>query len=145
VLVRIMAATLFARGDLRTPLVGAIVALAVNLAVGLAMLGSLGHLGLAIAASLSSWANLLVLVRRIGRIEGRAFSRRTKLRALGGLACAIVAASVSVQALREMQHLDPPVALGSAILVAGLAFLAMAAVARVVRLQELVALFRDRA
>ncbi|WP_222183080.1 murein biosynthesis integral membrane protein MurJ [Geminicoccus harenae] len=145
VLVRIMAATLFARGDLRTPLMGAIVALAVNLTVGLATLGSLGHLGLATAASLSSWANLAVLVRRIGRIEGRAFSRRTKLRALGGLVCAIVAASVAVQALREMQHLEPPMALGGAILVAGLAFLGMAAVARVVRPQELVALFRDRA
>uniref|UniRef100_UPI00190F5E74 lipid II flippase MurJ n=1 Tax=Geminicoccus flavidas TaxID=2506407 RepID=UPI00190F5E74 len=138
-------ATLFARGDLRTPLVGAVVALAVNLAVGLATLDSLGHLGLAIAASLSSWANLAVLVRRIGRIEGRAFSRRTKLRALGGLACAIVAASVAVQSLREMQHLEPPMALGGAILVAGLAFFGMAAVARVVRPQELVALFRDRA
>ncbi|WP_027135268.1 murein biosynthesis integral membrane protein MurJ [Geminicoccus roseus] len=145
VLVRILAASLFARGDMRTPLVGASVALVVTLLVGLATLRPLGHLGLAVAASLANWANLTVLAWRLRGIEGRAFSRRTKLRALGALACAVFAGSMAHQAFTELHHIGRLTGLASAILVGGLAFFAMVTVVRVVRPRELVALFRDRA
>jgi putative peptidoglycan lipid II flippase len=145
VLVRVLAASLFARGDMRTPLLGASVALLVTVAVGVATLETLGHLGLAVAASLASWANLAVLAWRLGAVEGRAFSRRTKLRTAGAFACATVAASLAHQAFTELRHVGDATALASAILVAALAFLAMVTVARVARPQELAALFRDRA
>lgn len=145
VLVRILASVFFARGDMRTPLLGATLALAVNIGVGVSLLAPLGHLGLAIAASLASWANLLLLSWRLGRIEGRAFSRRTKLRAIGALACATLVGSLGHQAFIELRPLGAPVALVSAILVAGLAFVAMVVIFRVIRLREVAALFRDRA
>ncbi|HEX2526272.1 MAG TPA: murein biosynthesis integral membrane protein MurJ [Geminicoccus sp.] len=145
VLVRILAATFFARGDMRTPLLGAAAALVVNLGAGLAMLSSLEHLGLAIAASLGSWANLLVLSWRLGAIEERAFSRRTKQRAASMLACAAVCGSLGAQAFEELGRLGDPIALGSAILVAALGFFAMVTIVRAVRPKELTALLRDRA
>lgn len=145
VLVRVLAASLFARGDMRTPLLGASVALLVTVAAGVATLQTLGHLGLAVAAALANWANLLVLALRLNAIEGRAFSRRTKLRTAGAFACAAIAASMAHQAFTELHHVGRLTALASAILVAALAFLGMVTLARVVRPHELVALFRDRA
>jgi hypothetical protein len=61
------------------------------------------------------------------------------------LACAILCGSLGQQAFIELRPLGRTAALASAILVAGFGFFAMAAIARVVRPGELLALFRDRA
>ena len=145
VLVRVLAASFYARGDLRTPLIGAIGALLVNIAIGLATLPTLGYLGLAIGASIASWTNLTILSWQLARLEGRAFASRTKLRGAGALACAVLAASLALRAYRELLHNGEGNALAAAMLVAAIGFFVMVVLFRVVRFDEVTALYRDRA
>ena len=145
VMVRVVAAGLFAHGDTRSPLIGASVALFANVAVGLAALPVFGHLGLAIAASAASWANLATLAFRMMRLEGRAFSNRTKLRAAGATVSAVLAASFAHQVFVEFQHLGAMAAVSAAVVLGTITFFALAIVVRAASIQELLILYRDRA
>jgi putative peptidoglycan lipid II flippase len=73
--VGVLTRTFYALGDTRTPVRATFVAVALNIALNLALMRPLGHLGLALATSLTSIANLgqlaFLLRRRIGPIEGR--------------------------------------------------------------------------
>lgn len=51
----------FARHDTRTPVKAAAVALVVNVAINLALMKSLGHVGIALGTSISAWVNAGVL------------------------------------------------------------------------------------
>lgn len=68
--VRPLVAAYYAQEDTRTPVKVAACCLLVFAGLGLALMGPLGHVGLALAASASSWANALMLsgllARRIG-------------------------------------------------------------------------------
>lgn len=68
VLVKILTPGFHGRKDTKTPVVISVVALLVNLGVNLALIGPLGHFGLAIGTALASWVNtallFLVLTRR---------------------------------------------------------------------------------
>ena len=57
VLIKVLAPGYFAREDTKTPLKFAVVCLAVNVALNLALMGPLGHVGIALASSISSWLN----------------------------------------------------------------------------------------
>ena len=70
VLVKVLAPGFFARGDTATPVKVAAGCVALNLALNLALVRPLGHVGIALATSLAAWANagaLAWLLRRQGR------------------------------------------------------------------------------
>ncbi len=74
---RLAAQTFYALGDVRTPVYIGFAAVAANLLFALSLMWPLGHVGLALASSLSSYVNLvglcLVLRRRRGLFRGQAF------------------------------------------------------------------------
>jgi putative peptidoglycan lipid II flippase len=72
--VRIVAAALYALQNVRAPVRCALISVAVNLLLGLALMGPMGHCGLALALSLSATVNLALLMMAL----------RTKLGKLGG-------------------------------------------------------------
>ena len=59
--VRPLYAAYFALADTRTPAITAALCLVIYVASGLALMGPTGHVGLALATSISSWFNVLVL------------------------------------------------------------------------------------
>lgn len=80
VLIKVLATGFFAREDTRTPVLVAAASLLVNVAVILATIGRLGHVGIALATALASWLNagLLgwLLHRRGGLVPGERLRRR---------------------------------------------------------------------
>ena len=60
-LLRSLAAVSFARGDTATPIVAALGAALVNLVLSLALMGPVGHVGIALATSVAVWLQLGVL------------------------------------------------------------------------------------
>ncbi len=60
--VRIVAATFYALQDTKTPVRAAAIAMAANVALNLALMGPLGHGGLALATSLAAMLNLTMLL-----------------------------------------------------------------------------------
>jgi putative peptidoglycan lipid II flippase len=95
VLVRVLATGFFAREDTTTPLRAAVAAVAVNVAASLALFWWLGHMGIALAASLASWVNaayLGALLRRQGFLRLDARVRRRWPRIV--LASAIMGAAL---------------------------------------------------
>ncbi|MGD9608162.1 MAG: murein biosynthesis integral membrane protein MurJ [Desulfovibrionaceae bacterium] len=59
--VRPLYSAYFALADTRTPAITAVVCLVVYVAAGWTLMGPTGHVGLALATSISSWVNVLVL------------------------------------------------------------------------------------
>jgi len=62
VLIRSVNATFLARGDTRTPLKAVLVALTVNIALKVALMGPLAQVGLALATALGAWINFGLVV-----------------------------------------------------------------------------------
>ena len=63
--VRVLAPAYFARQEMHTPVRVALVAVAVNGLVSLALMGPLGHVGLALATTLAAFANAALLLRAL--------------------------------------------------------------------------------
>ena len=121
VLAKVLAPGFFAREDTATPVRVAASALVVNVAAALLLTPVLGHVGLALALSLSSWANavgLAWLLVRHGRLRLDPILRR---RSLGLLAAVLVMAGV-LRATGSLLAEPGLVALVSAIGTAGVAF-----------------------
>ncbi|MCB1683016.1 MAG: murein biosynthesis integral membrane protein MurJ [Pseudomonadales bacterium] len=79
VLVKVLAPAFFARQDTMTPFRIARLAIGVNILLNLALFRILGHVGLALATSVSAWVNALLLWRTLaaeGRLE---LSRTTRI------------------------------------------------------------------
>lgn len=60
-LIRSVVASFHARGNTATPLKASLTALAINLALKVALMGSLAQVGLALATSAGAWANVLIV------------------------------------------------------------------------------------
>lgn len=60
-LVKVLSAAFYAKQDIRTPVKITVVALCANILLSLLLIKSLAHAGLALASSLSSWSNVLIL------------------------------------------------------------------------------------
>ncbi|MBU1248338.1 MAG: murein biosynthesis integral membrane protein MurJ [Proteobacteria bacterium] len=67
---RPLVAAFYARENTRTPVLIAVVSLVINIGLGLALMGPLAHLGLALAVSVSSAANALLLGLALTRSDG---------------------------------------------------------------------------
>jgi putative peptidoglycan lipid II flippase len=69
VLIRSVVATFYARGDTATPVTAALVAVAVNIAFKILLMGPLAQVGLALATAIGAWINFTLVVwfaRRAG-------------------------------------------------------------------------------
>src|SRR5471030_835788 len=79
VLIRSAVATFYARKDTATPVKAALTGVAVNVALKIALVGSLAQVGLALATAVGAWVNLLLVIGfavRAGYLEfDRAFVR----------------------------------------------------------------------
>jgi putative peptidoglycan lipid II flippase len=62
VLIRSAVATFYARKDTATPVKAALIGVAVNLALKIALVGSLAQVGLAFATAVGAWINLLLVI-----------------------------------------------------------------------------------
>jgi putative peptidoglycan lipid II flippase len=67
VLIKAVTPSFFARHDTRTPVIAAMVAVAVNVALNLALMRPLAHVGLALSTALAAWVNLALLVWQLVR------------------------------------------------------------------------------
>jgi putative peptidoglycan lipid II flippase len=70
----------FARHDTRTPVIASVAALAANIVINLALMGPLGHVGIAVGTATAAWLNaalLIVILHRRGHLVA---DRRLKRR-----------------------------------------------------------------
>ena len=118
VLVKALTPGFFARGDTATPVKVAMGVVALNLGLNLALTPLLGHVGIALATSAASWANVLVLGALLMRRRRLVLDRRLR-RAAPRLA---TAAFVMAAVLLALEAAIFPLASGLAQL-AGLAVL----------------------
>ena len=66
-MIKVLVPGYFARQDTKTPVQIAIVSLTVNIAFNLILMGPLGHVGIALATTLSGWLNAALLARGLHR------------------------------------------------------------------------------
>jgi putative peptidoglycan lipid II flippase len=131
VLIKVIVPGFFAREDTRTPVKVAGAAVVVNIALNLALVGPLAHVGMALATALAAWFNAAALAWILRKRGFFALDRRLKSRAPRILLAAVVMAAV----LAVAEHFSRPFATSSltALLVviglvsAGLASFALAA------------------
>ncbi|MFL1461564.1 murein biosynthesis integral membrane protein MurJ [Roseococcus sp. DSY-14] len=87
VLVKVFLPGFFARGDTATPVKVGVSCLGLSVALNLLLMGPLGHVGVALATSLSAWANTALLAWLLAR-RGRLVADRGLRRRLPRLALA---------------------------------------------------------
>jgi putative peptidoglycan lipid II flippase len=78
VLIKALTPSFFARHDTRTPVLVAMLAVAVNIALNLALMVPLRHVGMALATALAAWVNAALLMWQLHR--RRLFSLDCRLR-----------------------------------------------------------------
>jgi putative peptidoglycan lipid II flippase len=97
--VRVVVPVFYAQHDTKTPVVAAIVAVAANIGLSLALMGPLGHSGLALATALASVLNmailLVVLRRRLGRFGGRRIARSALQSIAAALPTVVIGGAIS--------------------------------------------------
>lgn len=90
VLIKVLAPAFFARGDTAMPVKIGLWCIALNLALNVALMGPLQHMGPPLASSLSNWANVValavVLLRRGHLVADRALLAGVARMAMAGLA-----------------------------------------------------------
>ena len=150
--------TFYALGETRVPVQASFVAVAINLGLNLLFIGpwrglGLGHMGLALATSVTSIGNLVQLAfylrNRIGPLEGRRILGTLLRVALASLGIAALAGGMLVLLGRRWHHgwtgSGLTVAAGALILVgAGYAFLRLLKVEELGALAEIGAALRRR-
>ena len=77
--VRSLVSALYSLEDTRSPVWAAVVSLSLNLALGLSLMQIWAHVGLAVAVSLASWGNVLLLGRALNRHVGTWFRMQSSL------------------------------------------------------------------
>lgn len=83
----------FSRGDTKTPVKAALAAFVVNVVLNIALMNVLGHIGIALATSVSAWLNILILAVVLHRRQHLMMDRRLlygipKMLLAAGLMCA---------------------------------------------------------
>ena len=117
--VRVIVPVFYARQDTVTPVIAAILAVATNIGASLALMGPLGHAGLALATALASALNFLVLLavlhRRLERFGGRRIARSAFQSLMASIPTAVIGGLMSAMAIWT----EPGAWLAKALLVAG--------------------------
>lgn len=148
VLIKAFAPGFFARGDTATPVKLGLLAVALNLALNLVLMGPLQHAGVALSTSLSAWVNAILLAVVLIRRRQLHLDRRVR-RVVPRLALAAIAMGAIVAGLGM---LAPAVqggtarALVAAVLIAAgaLAFAGIATAIGALRPRELFRMLRRR-
>lgn len=124
VLIRSAVATFYARKDTATPVKAALTGVAVNVALKIALVGSLAQIGLALATAVGAWVNLLLVVLFATRRKFFVFDRAVltslaKFTAAGAVLAAALwfTARWAVSGLAAMTSLRDETALGILIVV----------------------------
>lgn len=149
--IAVLARAFYARQDTRTPVKAAILAVAVNTALGVLLVGPLGLPGLALAIATAAWLEAAVLLVALGsRVP--TFERLGILRVLvesgaGALVAALAASLVAAALSGLLAPGSPKVSLliGStlAALAGGIAYTAVAVALRIPELPSIVGLVTD--
>lgn len=125
VLVKALVPAFFAREDTRTPVKVAGATMAVNIALNLALVGPLAHVGMALATALAAWFNALVLAVLLARRGLFTLDARLKRRAPR----IVLAALIMAAPLWAAHHYVWPQAQGQLAATALLAVLVTAGIA----------------
>ena len=148
VLVKVFAPAFFARGDTKTPVKVGVLAVVLNLALNLMLMGPLGHVGIAVSTSVAAWVNAALLAWLLARRRQFRADRRTRR-----VVPRILAASVIMGAAVALAVLLAPapagsigrVVLAAAVIAAGaLAYLAAGVVLRAFDPREVLRMVRRR-
>jgi putative peptidoglycan lipid II flippase len=107
--VRPLFSAYYALSDTKTPAVTAALCLAAYAATGYALMGSMGHVGLALATSVSSWLNVLVLWFFLRRKIGPFFplDKTLAVSAVLSLCIGLAAYAVSARAVLSLVLIAP--------------------------------------
>jgi putative peptidoglycan lipid II flippase len=105
--VRIVVSTFYAMQDTRSPVISATFSIAANILLGMALMGPMGHCGLALATALASMVNLALLLyvlrKRLGVIRWRIiFSSCLKTMTASGMMALFVVLSYRLLAAHAM-------------------------------------------
>ncbi len=129
VLIRSAVATFYARKDTATPVKAALTGVAVNVALKIALVGSLAQIGLALATAVGAWVNLLLVVLFAVRRKFFVFDRSFLISlAKFAVAGAVLAAALSLtsrwlmSALASQASLRDEAALGILIVVGAIVY-----------------------
>ena len=144
----VLASVLFARGEPGAAMGAALAAVAVNLGLSLALMGPLGHGGIALATAAAAWLQAALLLGVLARRRAFAPDRRLGVR-LGAVAATGAATGLGVwladAALGEASGAAERVAVLAALGAAALAAFALSAAASgALRPRELAAAWRRR-
>lgn len=90
--VRPLVSAFYALEDTVTPVKIAVVSLLVNIGLGILLMQKLDHLGLALAASISSWVNVLLLGTALNKKTGHWLSHRQNMLKMTGISCVLLLA-----------------------------------------------------
>ncbi len=80
VLIKVFSPGYFAREDTKTPMLFAVATMVVNIVGSLALFPYLGHVGIAVATTVSAWVNVLLLSRTLSARGQFSFDARCRLR-----------------------------------------------------------------
>ncbi len=95
VAIRVFTPGFFAREDTVTPVRIAAVGMIANIVLNVALMGPLGHVGIALAATLSAWLNALALIALLAKRGHYETDARFRRRGLGiAAACALLGAAL---------------------------------------------------
>ncbi|HJN24605.1 MAG TPA: murein biosynthesis integral membrane protein MurJ, partial [Rhodospirillales bacterium] len=148
VLVKALAPGFFARGDTATPVKISVVAMIVNVALSLILMGPFLHVGIAMATAASSWLNAGVMAYVLHRRGHLKADARLKKRMARTMLASLVMAGVLYLAMAQLAPwLDGNIlerAVALAVLVAGglLSFALLAQVSGAARLEDIKSLRR---
>lgn len=149
VLVKVLAPAFFAREDTRTPVKVAGATMALNVALNLALIGPLAHVGMALSTALAAWFNVVALAVILARrgffsMDARLLSRGPRI-VLAATAMAGALWAAKAWAWPWAVHTWQALAVVSALVTIGLVVFAMAAhVLGAARAGEVKAMMRRR-
>jgi putative peptidoglycan lipid II flippase len=155
--IAVLARAFYARHDTRTPTVAAVLAVAVNCVLAIALVGRIGLPAIGLAIAVAAWSEAIVLLIWLRRREPTVDLAGIGTVVIRCLVAAIVAAVVAYAVmLRVDGFFDHSVVLdaisekveiltvaGSATIAGGLAYIVIAALLRVRELNTLLAILRD--
>lgn len=148
--VRIVVATFYALEDTRTPVQTATISIIANILLSMLLMGPMKHAGLALATSLASMINLMLLIRRLReRLDGAGWSDSAKSACKSMICSAIMGAVVWGVAFRLLPSdgtgvLSIGIQIGGAIAAGCLSYAMMAKMLGSPELQTVAAVIRKR-
>jgi putative peptidoglycan lipid II flippase len=110
--VRPLVSAFYALEDTRSPVLVAVVCLLLNVGLSLLLMQYMAHVGLAVAAALSSWVNVLLLGLLLRRRIGPWLSIRNRLARISALTILLGLAAIGVSGLGKIAVLTIPVLAG---------------------------------